>query len=914
MISMRRFVYVLISLFSFSAVLFAGTTGKIAGHVIDANTKEPLIGANVIIEGTLLGGSTDADGDYYIINIPIGTYTVKVFYVGYRTIVHPGVRVVMDQTTKLDFELSEDIAEGETIVVTAESFKVQKDETSKKITIQAEDIQSMPVRDFSEMVAAQAGVIQIESSIQGIAGFEDRGIEEIHVRGGRSGEIGYTIDGMYILNPFYGSKYSGTELNDFAVQQVDMKTGVFDAEYGGAMSSMINIITKDGGDKLEGQIKIMTSNPANLGSLFQDKVDPLNRTNLSLQRQDYLRDYREIMAGIGGPVPFTNNKLHFITTGHKMGSAYRVYQFDNEVYHPDEPSDSDNNIYLNKLDTIPGWHQMGFRFGWDVYNKLTWNISNTMKMDMSFWNIENTFRSANLYNYPYQFYEQGRNIVTQTSDRQTLMFNHQISNKTFYDLRFSRFYQRMFIGVTDDGTINGRYLGPDEYVRPGVDDDYENNPFWFEYYIKGHDRYYHTSFSETYEGFFDVLSQLTKHHQIKAGAVYRRHTIMMDEIQLPWLLTPYSEQYTRYPEEASLYIQDLIEYDYMTIHVGLRVDGLNAHDKYWEDPWALPDEKKLVKSKWEYQLSPRLGFSHVITDNATFTFGYGQFTQTPTYRNKYINPNRDIKTWSPLVGNAGLIMQHLTAYEFGINVGLSDNTIAQVIGWSKEYSDLTSTERVPQFPYSYTIMLNTDYASARGVDVVLRYRGKNSSMIFQYTNSRATANRKDPWEGYRETDTPRTMPKREILMSYDRTHDFSLSYAYFFPKDGGPGIYGVKPLERSRFNLMLIGRSGFPYTPIVGNVPGETNSERGPWNLTANFYYRKFFNVMGLDLIFGVMVQNLFDWKNPIDIYAQTGKADDPGPRINELIQMGWYSKTLWDEPYRYSRHRQIDLSLEIAF
>jgi len=494
------------------------------------------------------------------------------------------------------------------------------------------------------------------------------------------------------------------------------------------------------------------------------------------------------------------------------------------------------------------------------------------------------------------------------------MFNHQLSSKTFYDLRFSRFYQKMFIGVTDDGSINGRYLKPDEYKRPSVDDDYENNPFWFEYYVSGHDRYYHHSFSETYEGFFDLLSQITKHHQLKTGLVYRRHTIMMNEIQLPWLDTPYIEKYTRYPEEASFYIQDLIEYEYMTIHMGVRLDALNAHDRYWKDPWAKPGDKQLVNSKWEYQVSPRLGFSHVITDNATFTFGYGQFTQTPSYRNKYINPTKDIKTYSPLVGNAGLIMEHLTAYEFGVNVGISDHTIIQMIGWSKEYSDMTSSERVPQFPYSYTIILNTDYASARGVDFVLQYRGKHSSMIAQYTLSRATANRKDPWEGYRDTDTPRTMPKREILMSYDRTHDFSLSYSYIFPEGGGPSLFNIKPLEHSRFNFMFLGRSGFPYTPIVGNVAGETNSERGPWNLTANFYYRKYFNLMGTNLIFGVMVQNLFDWKNPIDIYPQTGKANDPGPRINELISLGYFSKTLWDEPYRYGRRRQIDLSLEFDF
>ena len=124
------------------------------------------------------------------------------------------------------------------------------------------------------------------------------------------------------------------------------------------------------------------------------------------------------------------------------------------------------------------------------------------------------------------------------------------------------------------------------------------------------------------------------------GADYRRHTIFIDEIQLPWLLTPYIEKYKRHPEELYFYVQDLLEYEYMTIHLGMRVDMLNAHAKYWKNPYSTAEERELVDSGWEVTYSPRISFSHVITENATFTFGYGQFTQTPTYRNKYINWNK----------------------------------------------------------------------------------------------------------------------------------------------------------------------------------------------------------------------------------------------------------------------------------
>jgi len=894
--------------------LLAGTTGKIAGHVIDARTKEPLVGANIILEGTSLGGSTDIDGDYYIINVPVGEYTIIVSYVGYRTIKHPGVKVILDQTTPVNFELTEDITEGEEIVVTAEAFKVQKDETAKKVTINAEDIQTMPVQDFSDLIASQAGVIKIESSVQQIPGFEDRGIEEIHVRGGRYGEIGYTIDGMFITNPFYGGRYTYTELNPFAARQIDIKTGVFDAEYGGAMSQMVNIVTRDGGDKLEGNIRVQVSNLGRFGNpatFFSPESSP--PVNIALEPDEKL-DYREINGGIGGPIPFTGNRVKFIVTGHKRRSAFRAYEFDNMTYDRNQPQDSEHNFHLNKLDTIPGWRGMGFINGWDVYSKLSFNISNSMKFAASFWNLQTTFRTANLANSYYQYHEEGRNIVTQSSDRQAVMFNHQLSPKVFYDIRVSRFYQEVFNGVTDNGKEDGRYLSPDEYEEPRGDPDSEDNPYYFEYAISGHDRYYHRSYAETYEGFFNILGQATKHHQIKAGASYRRHNLMINEIQLPWLISPYIERYTKHPEEAGFYIQDLIEYDYMTIRLGLRMDMFNAHSKTWADPYAKADEKVLVDSRWEYAISPRLGFSHVITDNATFTFGYGKFIQRPTYRNIYINDIKDVTTPSPIVGNAGLTNEQMTAYEFGLNVGISDEVIVQLLGWSKEYSGLTSTERIPQFPYSYTTFLNTDYATSRGVDLILRYQRPTSSLVLQYTLSRATANRRDPWEGYRSTHTPRTMPKREILMSYDRTHDLSLFYNLHVPEGRGLNVFGLNLFQKTTLNIIFKAMSGWPYTPVVGNVAGETNSERGPWYTIINLNFRKYFNIAATRLIFGVVVQNLFDWKNPIDIWPTTGKPDDPGPRLNQLIEQGFYSKTLFDRPYMYGTRRSVRFTIEFAF
>src|SRR3989304_2818793 len=113
-----------------AGILYAGTTGKVAGRVTDAATGEPLIGANVVIKGTIMGAATDIDGNYAILNVPPGVYTVVVSLIGYRSVEFENVRVSIDLTTTVDGALQESAVEVGAIVVTAERPLVTKDMTS----------------------------------------------------------------------------------------------------------------------------------------------------------------------------------------------------------------------------------------------------------------------------------------------------------------------------------------------------------------------------------------------------------------------------------------------------------------------------------------------------------------------------------------------------------------------------------------------------------------------------------------------------------------------------------------------------------------------------------------------------------------------------------------------------------------
>ena len=176
----------------------------------------------------------------------MGDYEIKWQMIGYQSNIIDNVHVTMDQTTWVNYSLPIAAIEGEVVRVSSQKRLVEKGSTSKQVTISKEAIETLPIRDVSDLYNLQAGVVKVESRSQGIPDHEDRGLEEVHVRGGRSGEIAYMIDGMYIRNPIFGGIGNGTRLNKFAIREFDWQPGGFNAEYGDAMSAVSNLHTMTG--------------------------------------------------------------------------------------------------------------------------------------------------------------------------------------------------------------------------------------------------------------------------------------------------------------------------------------------------------------------------------------------------------------------------------------------------------------------------------------------------------------------------------------------------------------------------------------------------------------------------------------------------------------------------------------------
>src|SRR5262245_28594970 len=208
----------------------AGTTGRITGKVLDP-AKQPMAGANVAIPAARTGAIAEADGTYNIINVPAGTYDVRVSLLGYQPVLVQGVVVSADNVTQLDVTLKVAPVQMQEVVVTAERPVVDVNQTSQVAAVSRKELNSLPVQDLQDVVNLQAGVV------------------ERHFRGGRLGEVQYQVDGVTVNNPYDNT--SSLRLDRSLIEEVQVISGTFDAEYGQAMSGVVNAVLRSGGDKFQ---------------------------------------------------------------------------------------------------------------------------------------------------------------------------------------------------------------------------------------------------------------------------------------------------------------------------------------------------------------------------------------------------------------------------------------------------------------------------------------------------------------------------------------------------------------------------------------------------------------------------------------------------------------------------------------
>ncbi len=876
---------VAILLAMFPAVVPAGTTGKIAGEVKDKSTGQPLPGANVVIEGTTLGAATDLNGRYFVLLVNSGTYNVVATMIGYQTVKVSNVKVNVDLTTTVDFDLSSTTIElGETIEIVADRPLIQKDGVTTMQVADAQMVENMVADDFKDVLTLNSGITttQIRDAI-----FEETsetGEGKFYVRGGRGNELAVMVDGMYVRDAFSGGL--GTEISNGAIEELQVISGNFNAEYGNALSGVLNLITQDGGSKTTLRLRGFTD------TFFGKRSSAYN----FLERYGQIRDHGRLTAAnwgtnqsqfsLGGPLPAFGNKVKYFTSG--------------EYY------ESDGNIGVLQNE-----------FARRGTAKLTYNLSKTIRLSLS-----GNANREDLQIYQHAFaHDQHGEIITSTGDStifppnipannfagndrissRTLQgvigWTHTLSAKAFYEIRLQRFSREYFNRVSSDLAA------------------YETNPIQYndeeDFVVSGFQPRFIDQEDRAHQAKFDLTYQLNVNHNLKAGLDINKHRIWRHQI-LPTgdIANLREDLYTFRPLEAAAYIQDKMEFKDLVINLGVRVDRFDPRDSVAVDRNLPKGRRKIAESKTT--ISPRVGMAHPISNRANLHFSYGHFYQVPEYDKIVFNRRRQIDIFRPTLGNADLDPKKTVAFEVGWDQELSENFGMTLTGFYKDYQNLLATDPYPDArPAAVTYYINQDFANARGVEMNMRTRRiKNFTAFLSYTIQRAEGNSSNPLDTRDDllARPPRVPVKRLIILDWDRPHKFNFNFDYRFGKNEGPKLAGSKFLQNFGVNLTGRFESGLPYTPTDtrGQRIADENIGRIPSTWQLDLRVDKNFDFGGLK--FGVFTEvvNLTNRVNVADVYTDTGlPLDTRDPGYTEFGKL---------DPYNLYPQRNIRIGAELEF
>ncbi len=818
----------------------AGVGGKLAGKVTDASTGKPLPGVNIILDGTPYGTATNEEGEYYILNIPPGHYTVKFMMIGYQSVIQQGVKITSAFTNRLNVQLRPTVLQAEeAVVVTAERPLIQRDATSKVVVMDAQELTSMPVVDFRDVLATQAGF-----TVDASGG--------LHVRGGRTKELRYFIDGIPVENPIEGD-YSGI-IDQNAIQELSVISGTFNAEYGQAMSGVVNIITKEGGSNFSGKLEYMTdqlnSSPYHSAGAFEGVNDTAYQ---------YV-DLRPILLESLKQAPTGEYPTAFLPMVDLPLRGRFSLSFGGPFLIPS------SGFFINFYSRdVRSQLPHGISLAQDFQGKLTIPVGSNIKTALEL------FSSARLsqgYSHPWKYLPTHHAHRYDAHDRLGLNITHTLRHSAFYSLALS--WQRTGVRVG----VGNKAL--DQYEQPLTDASVY-------FYKAGDQGIYTNNRSRAFLVKFDLTDQINERHLIKTGFSYTYHWMHLHQEEEPWPGgVNFKDDTTFTPLEGDFYIQDKIEFPFIILNIGLRFDYSDPKASMWPDIYRfgyrdsnnvfhMADLKPVAP---KYQWSPRLGLAFPVTDKTVFHFSYGHFFQNPDYEALFYNARKDLSSALPLVGNPAVKAQKTIAFETGFKQVLGPTAALEISAWSKDIRGLLSTQQIRYLSTQYVVYTNTDFASVRGVDFTFRKRvAKYWSGTLNYTFSVAKGNNSNPIAGYFSAYTQEEVPHEEYYLDFDQRHDFSFNLDVRTPR-----LFHPQLLADLSANLLITAGSGLPYTPYVDpTVRVEINSGRMPWTFSADLRVKKRFHLAGLNCVAQFEVDNLTDYRNVRFVYPRTGKPFDPG-------------------------------------
>jgi len=920
-------------------------TGKITGNILDATTGEALPFVNVIIEGTNYGAATDLEGTYTMIGISPGNYSIRASAIGYNSVTVTDVKVSIDLTTSIDFQLSETSVElGEEVVIVATRPLITKDLTSSTSIVGSDEISALPVTEFQEVLELQAGLVGGS------------------VRGGRRGEVVYAIDGVPVTDVYDGSTV--VDVNANSIQELQFVSGAFNAEYGKALSGYVNIATKDGNNNFEGNFtsyigEYFSSNT----NIFRniDDIDPLNIYNLE--------------GSLSGPI-IPNSLFFYVNARYIHFGGWMQGQ---RVFNPWD-------ITVNNGPTVPVEERYDIDSSGDgsyvsmngnrkIYGqgKLTFKPFSEVKVNLNYIIDDVEYRD---YDHSFSFNPDGDFRRFRTGITNIVGITHTLSPTTFYQANFSYFYKKYQQYVYEDP------FDPDYTHDLLLSQEPTESP---SFRTGGTQDSRFKRLTSSYGGKIDITSQISSENLVKLGFEINRHQLTFNDVDMiqpqgildpsftnnPYVLLIYPDPadptenlnidiYERTPIEVSGYLQDKLELNEIIINAGLRFDYFYPDGQILTDPTDPDiyrprrpaniyvgdtnnnghldegDTRKTVAQRmgarvmpdgstqpWyknaeaKLQVSPRLGVAFPITDRGVIHFSYGHFFQIPNFDLLYTNPEYKFGDGTQNLGVAGnpdLRPQQTISGEVGVQQALTDELTFDLTGYFRDIRDLAGTraDEIRLFGGSgtYSQFVNSDFGFVKGIVFTVDKRLSNNwAATIDYTLQSAQGNASDP-DATRNQIAGGEQPEVQLVpLNWDQAHTVNVTFTY------------ADNINSWGFSLIGQYGSGFPYTPsFSANISNLLiNSELKPsfFNMDLRAYKDFIFGEFRLSIF--ARVFNLFDTLNELNVYNDSGTADFT---INEFLRRNDGNPNRIvnsiDEYYRnptfYSEPRRIEFGATVFF
>ncbi len=826
-------------------MVYGGTSGILEGKVKDKSTKENLVSVTIQIVGTNFGSITNADGYYQIYNIRSGIYDVKFSLIGYKTVIMKNVSIYADLHSRLDVTMDQSSVELGAIEIFSQKPLIQKDQPSTSFSIGEIKLEKLPVTSFQEVISLQPGV-----TLEG------------NVRGGKTNEVMYLVDGLPVQDYMGGGV--GMEIPKSSISGMTIYTGGFDAEYGNAMSGIVNVITKGGDNNYRFSLRFEKDNW--LPSTINKQVDQYNEGELSLS----------------GPI--VTDKLFFLNSTTMIFHNTRWWQDMNKFF------SSPNNREIN-----------GF-------SKIEYVATSSIRLTAQ--GIY-SFRNWKDYEFSWRYNLNGLPERSKTSLRGSLILTHILSDRSAYTLNVTRYYLTSKIGRGDK---NEMHIAPYQF------------DYYLRYIVDGMRNWWANSEQLLHSFKGDYSSQIDDAQMIKSGFELNLYDIYSDlikyEPQKTYFgktienapLLNYSNRYKYSPRSGSIFIEDKIRFalDGTVLNVGLRWDFLDPQAKrpiVEFIPTSTNEFQQQIKgyksATIKHQFSPRIAFAAPTGPSSMVFVNFGKYFQFPLFDYLYsgIDPTL-IQSGAKniLTGNPDLNPEVTTAWELGYKQSIGEFYVGSITYFQKNIKNQIDSKTLVPFDskfagdFGFAQYVNNAEADASGLEIVLsrdRDEQFSGSISYTYMIAEGTSELVDQTINRAQWGFPTQIST--FPLSWDQRHAVKLdieSKLWF-----GIIFNGIVWYNSPKPYTFFPTKDGF--TPIDSTKDFVPNNARMKQTFFVNLKFSKeffFSNLPAKKIIVYADVRNLFN--------SQNVKWIDSNGKIGGELS----------DPSAYYDHRRVRVGFSVDF